>query len=268
MTFLKIRNKNNAKDDPTISKLKGKTSSSSRRVQFQDSGNSIVHYEQGADKEETWYNIADYQDFKRLWKFNQLQIEKTRDVMGLLGLNLHSDTMEAYEMFSRRAGYRRDKLRKIVLQYQDECRSQGKDDPDGASDLSKSVSMHDQGRALKLAEANAQEALEYRREKEEEEVSLGWSKDGPECPSPTSVVSSLLGFNLDMLDPLNCTSALSCANWNFQELEVREITDARHDYSYFDDMYRDSFDELHSAIEALGDHCDDDDDSSDSDESC
>ena len=244
MTAVRTQFFKNELNDPSISKSREKPRR--RRVQFQESENSIVHYNQGANKD-TWYQVEDYKEFRLLWKFNQVKVEKSKDLhycMYLMGLT--NDNMEMYELFARRAFHRRDRLRKIVLQHQAKCRLQGLQDPDGAKDLSKSVSMQDQSRALKLADVNAQEALEFVK---------GSTYSPTATSSSASMLSSILGFDLEMIDPLNCTSALNCANFN---LESREITYSKHVFSHFDDLYRDSFDDSFdpSRMKALG--CDSD----------
>jgi hypothetical protein len=177
----------------------------------QQNNNDIVHVVPRNPKE-IWYNDDEYKAFKKLWRLNQVKIKNDKEAdfcLELLGFQ--NTTMEKHESFSKEAWLRRDKLRQIVFKHQDECRLRGLYDPDGASVLSKSVSIHDLGRALKSAAANAEEAEEYRKE-----ISQIQS-------SPTSVSQfPLLNMN-DLADPLECALSFSCAKWQFDNIEGREI---------------------------------------------
>lgn len=193
-----------------------------RRVQFQLDKCDVVHVVPRNPKE-IWYDEDEYKSFKKLWRLSQAQIENDKDsgfCLELLGFQ--NTTMEMHQSFSKEAWLRRDKLRQKVLKHQDECRLKGFHDPDGASVLSKSVSMHDLSRALSQAEANAEEAEEYRKE-----ISQIQS-------SPTSVSNfPLLNMN-DLSDPLECALSLSCANWHFDNIEGREILNYQRK---FEDAY-------------------------------
>jgi hypothetical protein len=182
-----------------------------RRVQFEQNNNDIVHVVPRNPKE-IWYNEDEYRGFKRLWRSNQVQRESGKEAdfcLELLGFQ--NTTMETNQSFSKEAWLRRVELKQIIFKHQDECRLRGLYDPDGASVLSKSASMHDLCRALKSAAANAEEAKEYRKE-----ISQIQS-------SPTSVSQfPLLNMN-DLADPIECALSFSCAKWQFDNIEGREI---------------------------------------------
>eukprot|EP00980_Cylindrotheca_fusiformis_P031094 scaffold25826_cov132-Cylindrotheca_fusiformis.AAC.2 len=202
-----------ADDDNNRIENKGtqRQTSMSRRVKFQQNLNQTVHVVP-RNPREVWYKEDEYKAFKKLWRSDQLQVESEHDFgfcLELLGFQ--NTTMDMNQSIPKEVWLRREKLRNIVFKHQDECRLRGLYDPDGASVLSQSVSVHDLSRAQKSAAANAEEAEQYRKE-----ISQLQS-------SPTSVSNfSLLNMN-DLSDPLECALSFSCAKWQLDSIEAPEI---------------------------------------------
>jgi hypothetical protein len=171
-----------------------------RRVQFAERESDVVHIPR--NPKGTWYSQPEYRAFRTLWRFNQLQLERAKGIgfcLELFGWN--NENMENFQSFPQETRVRREKLRNIIFRHQDECRSKGLYDPDGVSILSKSVSKHDQNRALKSAAANALEAEAYREEA------------SSQPSSPNSVAHFLFGVALN--DPIDCCSG--AFNWQFDK---------------------------------------------------
>ncbi|CAJ1957122.1 unnamed protein product [Cylindrotheca closterium] len=183
-----------------------------RKVQFGKTEQDVVR-EFPRNPRETWYSDDEYREFKRTWKINQVRIEDAQQELGfcfeLLGLQDPSDG--AHETFAKGAWLSRARLRQVVFKHQDDCRSRGAYDPDGASRLSKSCSDKDQTKALKAAAVNAEAAFQYRKD-----ISAIQ-------PSPTSVSNfPPLDFS-SITDPFECGVSFSCVNWDFDVIDGNEI---------------------------------------------
>jgi len=198
----------------------------SRKVQFGEMNEDAVRTFPRNPKE-TWYSGEEYRKFKKMWKMNQTRIEETKELgfcFELLGLQ--DPPVGTHETFSKGAWMSRLKLREVVFQHQDECRSRGMYDADEASRLSMSCSQLDQTKALKAAAYNAEEAIEYR-------------KYITRLPSPTSVSNfPPLDFS-SISDPFQCANSLSCVNWDFDGVDGGEILNYQ---KKFENLYAEALD--------------------------
>ena len=188
------------------------TPKKARKVQFGQTEEDVIHTFPRNPKE-TWYSDEEYREFRQMWKLNQMKIEDAKQELGfcleLMGLKDVSDG--AHETFAKGAWMSRRRHRQVVFKHQEECRSQGTYDPDGASRLSMSCSEKDQTKALKAAAVNAEEAFQYRKD-----ISALQ-------PSPTSISNFPPMDFTSIADPLQCGISLSCVNWDFDVIDGNEI---------------------------------------------